>query len=194
MPGPPKKQHHSIRLKGYDYRQPCAYFVTICTRRWQHLFGEIFNGQMIRNAIGKIVAAEWQRTAEIRTYVHLDEYVVMPNHLHGIVMITESGRGTASRALTTEQFGQPVPGSLPTIIRAFKSATTKRVNRLRRTPGHPVWQRNYFEHVIRTDHALNRIRTYIPHNSARWHLDQYNAATAGRDDFDRWLLTVRTDT
>ena len=72
MPDPLKKQRRSIRLKGYDYRQPGAYFVTICTRRWQHLFGEIVNGQMIRNAIGEIVAAEWQRTAEMRTYVQLD--------------------------------------------------------------------------------------------------------------------------
>jgi len=83
-----------------------------------------------------------------------------------------------------------VSGSLPSIVRAFKSAATKRINRLLGTPGRPVWQRNYYEHIIRNDKGLNRIRQYIADNPGRWHLDRYNPDASGADEFDRWLERV----
>ena len=182
-------QHHrrSIRLREYDYSLPGAYFVTICTHRWESLFGIVVDGEMVLNDLGRIVDTEWMRTAEIRSYVKLDEYVVMPNHVHGIVMITEHGRGIARYAPTVPRFSRMVPGSLSTVIRAFKSAVTKHINHLQGTPGRPVWQRNYFEHVIRNDQDLNRIRTYIHHNAHRWHLDHYNPEATEQDEFDSWL-------
>ncbi len=165
-------RHHrrSVRLKGYDYAQPGAYFVTVCTRDRECLFGEIVDGEVLLNLVGVAVRDEWLRTAQLRDNVALDAFVIMPNHFHGIVVITE-GRGTARRA-PTEQFGRPVAHSIPTIMRAFKSATTKRTNEIRNNPGTPVWQRNYYEHVIRNETELNAIRQYILGNPANWQTDE----------------------
>lgn len=120
------------------------------------------------NEYGNIIRDEWLKTGKIRHNVVLDEFVIMPNHVHGIIIITDHRRDTSRRAPTTEQFGKPVPNSMPTIARLFKPATTKRINQPRNTPGSGVWQRNYYEHVIRGEDNLNRIRQYILDNPARW--------------------------
>ena len=181
--------HHrrSIRLQGYDYSKAGAYFVTLCTQDRECLFGDIVDGEMRLNEAGRVVADEWLKTAEIRAEIELDEWVVMPNHFHGILVIAD-GRGTARRARnddgatmgtarrapTVERFGQPVSGSVPTIIRSFKSAATKRINELRQSLGTKLWQRNYWEHIVRNETELNRIREYIQSNPARWELDKLN--------------------
>jgi putative transposase len=165
-------RHHrrSTRLKGHDYAQPGAYFVTACTRDRECLFGDIVDGEMRLNQYGMAVREEWLRTAQLRENVEVDAFTIMPNHVHGVVIIT-NGRGTARRA-PTEEFGKPVAHSVPTIIRAFKSAATKRINAVRHSPGTPIWQRNYYEHVIRTDEELNAIREYILANPANWTIDE----------------------
>jgi putative transposase len=175
--------HHrrSIRLPGWDYTQAGAYFVTSCAFKAECLFGQVVNGEMVLNEYGRIVEEEWQRTGQLRPYVALDAYVIMPNHFHAILWLAEDSRGTARRAPTQRQFGQPVAKSLPTIIDAFKSAVSRRVNRQRDTPGGQVWQRNYYEHIIRSEHALEAIRRYIGDNPARWELDRYNAEATGPD-------------
>jgi putative transposase len=182
MPYDPRRHHRrSIRLKGYDYTQAGSYFITICTQDRRCLFGEVVNGRMRLNDAGEIVRDEWFRTAALRPHVRLDddEFVAMPNHIHGIVRIvgdvdvrhhTEERR----RRALVERFGKPVPGSVPTIVRAFKSASTRGINALRDTPGGVVWQRNYYEHVIRDEDALHRIRRYIIANPARWTFDRQN--------------------
>ncbi len=167
----PRRNRRSIRLQGYDYSKAGAYFVTICTLGRKCLFGNIVNGRMHLNAAGRIVAEEYLKTAAIRDNIELDEWVVMPNHFHGILVITDGG-GTARRAPTMEQFGRPVSGSIPTIVRSFKSAVTKRINELHQTPGAKLWQRNYWENIVRNDAALNRIRKYIINNPIRWELDK----------------------
>ena len=195
----PERHHRrSIRLKGYDYGQAGAYFVTCCTHQRACSFGEVVEGRPILSGYGRVLVAEWERTAELRDYVQLDAYVVMPNHFHGIIWIVRDGRGrcrgtmhraqedgTTRRAptggSTEERFGKPVVGSLPSIMRAFKGAVTRQLNGMRGTPGAPVWQRNYFEHVIRTERALNAIRGYIADNPARWRLDRYHPSPAGVD-------------
>lgn len=184
-PYDPQRHHRrSLRLKGYDYTQPGAYFVTLCTYNGEALFGEIVDGSMVLNAWGEIVRDEWFKTVQLRPYVALydDEFVVMPNHIHGIIWIVDDPVGARRRrAPTTEQFGKPVAGSLPTIIRAFKSAVTRRIHQTPGTPGAPVWQRNYYERIIRNDEALNRIRAYILNNPLKWALDRENPAhTLGR--------------
>jgi len=93
---------------------------------------------------------------DIRKNLMLDEFIAMPNHMHGIIIIVD-GRGTLQRAPTFEQFGKPVSNSIPTIIRLFKSTTTKQINELSKTPGIPLWQRNYYEHIIRNENELNKI-------------------------------------
>lgn len=95
----------------------------------------------------------------------------MPNHFHGILVITGNCRGTARRAPTLERFGQPVPGSIPAIIRSFKSAVTKRINELRQMPGAKIWQRNYHERIIRDESEMNKIREYIQSNPIQWEMD-----------------------
>ena len=124
--------------------------MTVRTYQRQALFGDVLNGVMKLNEYGNIVQEEWRRTAELRKNVILDEFVVMPNHFHGIIGLidAETGRGTSRRAPTEERFGKPVAGSLPTIVRLLKSSVTMRINQLRNTPQQPVWQRNYIEYQI----------------------------------------------
>jgi REP element-mobilizing transposase RayT len=172
-------QHNrqSIRLKGYDYSREGAYFITICAHDRACLFGKVTKGAMRANLFGEVVAEEWLRTSHLRSHVITDTYVLMPNHLHGVLVIT--GRGTLQRAPTEkhqniERFGKPSADSIPTMIRLFKSAVTKRINVMRNTPGFPVWQRNYYEHIIRDEDELNSIREYIQMNPQQWDNDQEN--------------------
>ena len=167
-PSPPRRKTN--RLKGYDYAQAGAYFVTICAQDRACLFGSISNGKMRLNDIGNIVAEEWMKTGEIRIGMELDAWVVMPNHFHGIIVIVDSRRrgGPAGRP-----YG-PRPRSVGALVAGFKSAATKRINALRGTPGTPVWQRNYHEHIIRNGDSLDRIREYIFGNPSRWATDREN--------------------
>ncbi|MDD2499991.1 MAG: hypothetical protein PHN92_04130 [Geobacter sp.] len=179
--------HHrrSIRLKGYDYSQAGAYFVTLCAFERECLFGDIFDGEMRLNDFGRIVAAEWMRSAELRAEIEIGEYVVMPNHFHGIVMICEpvgaygirpdcirpdvngEKSGEYHSPLPDERFRSPSK-NIGSMVRGFKSAVTKRINIHRDTPGVPVWQRNYYEHVIRDDADYTRIAEYVADNPRRW--------------------------
>ncbi len=190
-------KHHrrSVRLKNYDYSQVGAYFVTITVHQRISLFGEITNGKISLNAYGKIVQSCWEQIPNHFKLVESIAYVVMPNHIHGIIIITDrigaqhSGVGNIVRARHAvplrnkfETFAQPVTGSLPTIIRSFKSAVTKRINLLRDTPAATVWQRNYYEHVIRSYAELNRIKEYINNNPAKWAFDKENPDNSGQSD------------
>ena len=186
------KNRRSIRLKKYDYSVSGAYFVTICTKDKKCLFGEVVNGETILSKEGQIVREEWLETANVRPYVSLDQSVVMPNHFHGVLWIERDGGGTARCAPTVQQFGKAVSKSLPAIIRGFKSAVTNRINVLRNAPGAPVWQRNFYEHVIRDDESLNRIREYIINNPQRWNLDRENPCRQGEHEFYSWLASFKT--
>jgi len=126
---PEKHRRRSIRLKGHDYAQPGAYFVTICTHQWAILFGEVAAGSVALNPMGQVVNEEWLRTAEVRPNVELDAFAIMPNHVHGIVMIIDHGRGVLQYAPTPSRFVSPSQ-TVGAIIRGFKSATAKRINRL----------------------------------------------------------------
>ena len=179
----PQKHHRrSIRLKGYDYTQPGAYFITVVTHDRECLFGEIVDGEMRLNEFGEIVRTEWFKTAVVRPYVMLypDEFVMMPNHTHGIIWIVDVGatRRVAPPPIAPSPVAPPIihprgpmAGSVGAIIGQFKSITAKRINTLRNIPGQPVWQRNYYEHIIRDERALNAIRRYILNNPANWTKD-----------------------
>jgi putative transposase len=184
---PDKPHRKSTRLKGYDYSQAGAYFVTICTQGRACLFGDAVNDGIRLNALGEIVEREWLRTVEIRPRVQVDAFVVMPNHMHGILIIRPAGGvGATRRVAPTRTPRGPAPGSIGAIVGQFKSRTTKHINRLRRTPGMAVWQRNYYEHVIRNDESLNRVRQYILDNPVRWTVDRENPATAVPEAEDPW--------
>jgi len=151
--------------------------VTICSRNRRAVFGKIVDGEMILNDWGNIVAECIANIPNHFPDIGIDKSVIMPNHVHMIVGIRsnyENGSSTACRAPTTEKFGTPVTQSIPTIIRSFKSAVTKQINIINHTPGQSIWQRNYFEHIIRDERELNRIRRYIINNPAKWEYDREN--------------------
>ena len=175
----PQKHHRrSIRMKGYDYALPGAYFVTICTYQRQCWFGEILDGQMYLNQIGNIVAQEWVRSSRIRPGMKLDQWVIMPNHLHGLVILTDIV-GAHSCAPLHKSPSNPVPlhrqpRSLSSFIAQFKSTVTKRINIICQAPSIPIWQRNYHERIIRDEKSLQTIRQYIINNPQRWSDDPEN--------------------
>lgn len=157
----PNKHHrHAMRLQGYDYDQEGAYFVTICTFQREYLFGEIdAEGVMGLNVYGKIVMTQWARLPQHYPHVELDTFVVMPNHVHGIVVLSDKG---------TKKHG------LSEIIRGFKTYSARRINDSRGTLGTPIWQRSFHDEIIRGETALNRIRQYIQTNPAQWAFDTEN--------------------
>jgi REP-associated tyrosine transposase len=157
----------STRLAAYDYRRPGAYFVTICTWRRGHLFGEVVDGRMRLSVAGKAVEEEWLRTGRLRAGLDLDSFVVMPNHLHGIILF----QGPANPEQDSVSQGTYVsrsPGSLGSVVAGFKQAVTLRLRRREGVNLHRVWQRNYYEHVIRNELELNKVRRYIDENPLRW--------------------------
>jgi putative transposase len=187
-------QYHnrkSIRLKGYDYSQNGAYFVTICTYQRRCFFGEIRDGKMELNQIGKIVAQEWLKSSEIRQEIELDQWVIMPNHLHGIVIIDHEGKinhykegnhnqrinhkdqtinhkGSTPLTPTKSLKYHQKPRSLSSLISGFKSAVTKQINQMRKSCDIPIWQRNYYETIIRDEKAYYNIQEYIMTNPQKW--------------------------
>jgi REP element-mobilizing transposase RayT len=263
-------------LQGYNYGQAGLYFITICAWQRQHIFGSIQAGEMQLSSFGEIARDEWLRTSQLRSNIELAEFVVMPNHLHGIIAIversdwgtrrrapteisaeqinqeaaqsvrgtpprapteisaeqinqeaTQSVRGTPPRAPTeisaeqinqeatqsgwstpprapteisaeqinqeaaqsvrgtrqrapTEAFGKPTSNTIPTIVRGYKAAVTKQINILRNSPQCPVWQRNYYEHIIRSEADYLRIAAYILDNPRRWDQDSLNKGKGGK--------------
>lgn len=169
MPYDPDRHHRrSIRLQNYDYAQAGAYFITICVHQgWltregissaanDIRLGIISESEMHLNQYGELVKTYWDKIPIHHPRVELDEFVIMPNHLHGIIVIDKSGKT-----------------GIPAMIRIFKSFSTTRINQLRKMRGAPVWQRNYYEHIIRNEADLARIREYVVNNPAKWSEDKY---------------------
>ena len=225
----PKKHHRrSIRLKGYDYSSPGWYYLTICTFEGEFLFGKMIRDQMHPSAIGVIVRDCWSEIPQHFPSAALDVSVVMPNHVHGILIIEGTRTGTPRRAPGASHgmpvqsprrlaaFGQPVPGSLATMVGQFKQAVTRRVEARHDAavaaesyghatacpPGLPwhartiasgkplhIWHENYYEHIIRNEKELNRIREYICTNPLRWPYDveNPNCESEAADDVEELL-------
>ncbi len=191
----------SIRLKGYDYTKSGAYFITICTHNRENLFGEIKNGEMIINEFGRIVNYTWFDLIHHVSHIELGEFVIMPNHIHGIIQTIDDidfigvGAGSEPTPTTlsyqkTDSVDEPTPSmnheidsvdkpahankkrhGLPEIVRQFKTFSARKINVIRNTTGFAVWQRNYYEHIIRGD-ELDRIQHYILDNPSHWNSDK----------------------
>jgi len=170
------KLHHrrSLRLREYDYSQAGGYFVTLCTRARQCLFGKMVDFEMRLNQAGEIANNAWMTLSERYPNVLLDEYVIMPNHLHGIITIVGAAVHPAPLAGDDVNIAPTKKITLGVIIAAFKSISAMNINTLLGTRGSPLWQRNYYEHIIRDEADLLEIRQYILNNPARWHLDKEN--------------------
>jgi putative transposase len=168
----------SYRMKGFDYSLSAAYFVTIVTYNRLSIFGDNKSGEDRLNQFGEIAEYEWYRSSNLRPYIQLfeDEFIVMPNHIHGIIHIintNETCRGAASLRpyrIPNEDSSPNINSinvtskSLGAIIRAYKSAVTYRINAIRNSRGSPVWQRNYYDHVIRSETEYQGIWNYIEAN------------------------------
>jgi len=195
--------HHrrSIRLRYYNYSRLGSYFVTICTHNHECLFGNVIDGEMVLNNVGRIVCEEWLKSVCIRKEIDLDNWVIMPNHIHGIVVISTVGanggspkydhnpnaeangvspktinntiRAHGHAPLQGSQFSLK-PHSIGSFIAGFKSITTKRVNQILNIRRQSIWQRNYYERIIRDERELNKIRRYVINNPAKWTYDIEN--------------------
>lgn len=150
--------HHrrSIRLIGYDYSRSGAYFITICTHNRECIFGEIVDRAMNYNELGNIALLHWHNLATHHPNIEIDESIVMPNHLHGIIIVQESSKPISE------------------IIRGFKTFSARQINKLLDRKGCPLWQRNYYEHIIRNEDELNNVRQYILNNPTNWQKDKNN--------------------
>jgi len=168
----------SARLAGWDYRTTGWYFITVCTKDHIPFFGHVMDGEMILSPIGQIVAEEWQRTPEIRPNVMLDAWVIMPNHMHGILVIVDmpdTSVETPRRGVSTGRpGGQLMAGSVGAIVGQVKSICTKRIWAAGTTDF--AWQGRFHDHIIRNDESLQRIRDYIVSNPAKWMEDRYYIA------------------
>jgi REP element-mobilizing transposase RayT len=210
----PKQQHRrSIRAKRYDYATLGAYFVTVCTYQRRSLLGAIRSGIVGLSEIGCMVQKVWNELPSNYEGVETDAFVVMPNHIHGIVVLVGAGPracpkpsvrvgadshvrpdlaahvGADShvRPESTAGEGQargPAP-TVPMVVQRFKSFTTH-------LHGGTLWQRNYFEHIVRGDRDLDHIREYIATNPVRWTLDSENPERQGDDEFDRWIRSFNS--
>ena len=167
-----KHQRHSLRIKNYNYSLPGAYFITICTYREENILGYIIDGKIKLNVLGKINEREWLKTFQIRENIQSDKYIVMPNHFHGIIILTNNKKGVLQYA-PTNIFRSPSQ-TIGSIVRGFKSAVTREIKRLDYPFLYSIWQRNYYEHIIRNERELNRIREYIQNNPLRWQFDREN--------------------
>ncbi len=182
-----KLHRQSTRLKDYDYSQAGGYFVTIVIQNRKCLFGEIEDGEIKLSSFGKIINFHWNNIPQHFPYVKLDEFIIMPNHIHGIINIIENNVGAMHSIEKSYKNGnivqenasplQPIgtkPRSLSAVIQNYKSVTCREINRVRKSQGKKLWQRSFYDHVIRNETELNNIREYIIYNTVRWDRDKEN--------------------
>jgi REP element-mobilizing transposase RayT len=196
---PERHSRHSTRLPGYDYAQPGAYFVTVCTQHRECLFGEIVKGKIALNEAGKMVKTVWDELPRHYPGADVDGFVVMPNHIHGIIVLITVGAGPCacpSDRHACQNDGRP-RGAAPTmslmdVVHRFKSLTTARYRHYvveknwQPFPGR-LWQRNYYEHIVRDENELNYIRQYILDNPMRWEMDRENPQRRPEDESEEWF-------
>ena len=158
MPNDLRPRRRSLRLPGYDYSQAGAYFITACTQNRVMLFGEVIDCDVRLNEMGAIVQQSWDDLPTHYRGIDLDAFIVMPNHVHGIIIVADQCERHHA---------------IPEVVRGFKTFSARRVNERAGKSG-VLWQRGYYEHVIRNEKALDRIRAYIANNPARWADDPEN--------------------
>jgi REP element-mobilizing transposase RayT len=177
-----KYRSDTSRLKGWDYSNPGRYFITICAYNKDHLFGEIKGGIMELSNFGQIALQEWWKSFDMRTELFCDAFVIMPNHIHGIVRIDKiTGNplpvGTHGRASQQQQQQQNhgvayrSPKSVSSFVAGFKSSATKKINECRQLPKNPVWQSRFHDHIIRNEIEFHSIKNYIINNPRNWKED-----------------------
>jgi REP-associated tyrosine transposase len=167
---PDRHHRRSIRLPGYDYSQPGTYFITICTYQREYTLSTIHNRTVNLSPTGQVVERYWRVLPERFLFIELDTFVIMPNHLHGIIVINDRGSwdGTSPDGRQPSLLKGTQSGSLAALIQNFKSVSTRKINQSLQSRRTPVWQRGYYERVIRDEAEWNSIRQYIEANPERW--------------------------
>jgi len=173
----------SVRLKGFDYSQPSAYFLTICACDQRCIFGEVIGYDVALSRYGEVANACWQSIPSHFPNVELAGHVVMPNHMHGLIIVRRRASAQGTRGapgegggLVSHRSGALGTGSIPAIVRSFKSATTRLIREAAADSGIVVWQRGYYEHILADDDEFQRTCEYIRLNPANWASDEENAA------------------
>ena len=174
-----RSRRRSIRLRGLDYSNPGCYFITICAFHMRCIFGSIRNARQVLSPLGGIVRRCWLEVPYHFPNVDIDAFVIMPNHLHGILVIKERARRAVPLRDNSEAFQHPVIGSIPTIVRSFKAAVTKMVRDKSGDHAIEVWQSNYFERVLRDGDEFSKASRYIHENPSRWRRDIDNPLRRG---------------
>ncbi len=167
-----RRKLRSLRLKDYDYSQGGAYFVTICTKDRQNLFGHISGESMINNSAGQMVEKSWYDLPN-HYRCELGEFIVMPNHVHGVIIILDKEQNNSKNPVGAGLKPAPTVG-LPEIVRALKTFSARRINEQQRSPGRSIWQRGYYDHIIRDEEGIEKITEYIRCNPIRWAEDRNN--------------------
>ena len=167
----------STRLTGYNYSQAGAYFLTLCSLDRQCIFGDILDGNVKLNEYGKIIHACWHHLPQRYSRASLDAFVIMPNHIHGILMIDDDNVGAIHELPLQNESLPEYPKQrrkmlIPQMIGWFKMNSAKQINQISDRPGYPVWQRNYYDHIIRDETELTKIRDYIINNPLNWKTDE----------------------
>lgn len=180
-----RRRRNTTRLRGYDYAGEGIYFVTIVTHRRSRIFGSISKGHMQLSRIGIVAQQCWYELPQHFPFVELDEFIFMPDHMHGLLRILHKNPNYNCDVSDTDQIAQsinastrlqnvnvhacgPKSGALGAIVGSFKSAVSRKINTWRQTSGSTIWQRNYYEHIVRSDRELQRIRFYIRSNPKNW--------------------------
>ncbi|HHT9120528.1 MAG TPA: transposase [Candidatus Hypogeohydataceae bacterium YC41] len=198
-----KHYRRSVRLKEYDYSAKGSYFVTICTKEKKYLLGDVVNGEMILSGIGEIVKQCWIGISNHFSHVQLDKYVILPNHVHGIIVIVGDVGveniepykrvGNIQPLRKINRYQKIIPGSLGSIVRGFKIGVSKCCNQHNYSSF--AWQRNYYEHIVRNEDALNLIRGYIVNNPLQWQFDRENPNHIQDESYDnQWKYLIETVT
>ncbi len=188
-----ERYREHIRLRGFDYRENHAYFVTVCSGGRSCIFGTVEGDQVRLTRRGMIIQACWKDVPNHHPFVELDQMIVMPNHFHAIICFV--GNNVAATPASPIPQGVrptgPASRSLSAVIGSFKSAVTRMVNHVRPGAGEGLWQPNFYEHVIRGDRGLDLIREYILNNPARWAEDEHNLASERTISFGSWLASQK---
>ena len=174
-----RHRRRSVRLKDYDYSQAGAYFITVCTHNRECLFGEVKDGEMISNDAGRMIEKWYRELPKKFDGIALDEYIIMPNHIHYIIENIGPVGADLCVCPRNADAGEPVCSPLPKIVQWFKTMTTNEYIQNVKENGWQsfngkLWQRNYYENIIRNDDELNQMREYILQNPPRWELDEEN--------------------
>jgi putative transposase len=185
-----EKEFHrrSIRIPGADYSLPGAYFVTICAAYRRNIFGAVEEGKVFLSPLGEIVRACWVQIPEHFPAANINEYVIMPNHLHGIIALGVGARyivPSDPQARIKEQFQKPTRGTIPTIVRTFKAAVTRSAREKLGIRDQMIWQSNYFERALRDGREVSLAIRYIGENPARWMWDEENVEREKERNPDR---------